>query len=86
MTEDTSCDMGMLGSIPGDIENTPNIVTEDRRLKDITSEAMDSLRVYDNIFQRDGFLCRLNEKEPGKLAVENINAPILRNIMSRCAI
>ena len=83
MTDDTSCDtdMDMSGSIPGDIEYTITILTEDKRLEDITSEALDSLKIFDNIFQRGGSVYRLKEKEPGKLAVENINVPILRSIM-----
>jgi hypothetical protein len=61
------------------------IITENRRLTDVTEDALNSLLPSDDIFQRSGSLCRLKEKEPGELVIENINAPILTEIMSRCA-
>jgi len=66
-------------------EDLPTIITEDRRLPDITNDVLHSLLPFNNLFQRGGLLCRLREREPGKLAIEDINAPILKEIMSRCA-
>jgi hypothetical protein len=37
------------------------------------------------LYQCGGRLCRLKEKEPGKLVIENVNDAILRGILSRCA-
>jgi hypothetical protein len=80
MTEDTISEP-VADSGSGDTAtDRPTILTDDRRLQDITSEALDSLlesRVGPEIFQRGGFLCRLKEKQPGKLIVENINDAIL---------
>jgi len=88
MTENAASEI-QKDSLPEDIESyRPTIYTEDRRLQDITSEALDSLLGNSDtplIFQRGGFLCRLREKEPGKLVTENINDAILRGILSRSA-
>ncbi|MFZ2470531.1 MAG: hypothetical protein WAW52_01185 [Methanothrix sp.] len=69
-------------------QDLPTIMADDRRLQDITSEALQSLQENNNtveIFQRGGFICRLKEKEPGKLVIENVNDSILRGILSRRA-
>lgn len=88
MTEGSISEM-LIDSLPEDIESyRPTIYTEDRRLEDITSEALDGLLANSEtplIFHRGGFLCRLREKEPGKLVTENLNDAILRGILSRSA-
>jgi hypothetical protein len=66
----------------------PIIQADDMRLQDMTKAALQSVqenRIRVELYQRGGRLCRLKEKEPGKLVIENVDDAILRGILSRCA-
>jgi hypothetical protein len=86
MNGDTKCET--CSNQENSASDLPIIQADDMRLQDMTKAALWSVRESRNrvgLYQCGGRLCRLKEKEPGKLVIENVNDAILRGILSRCA-
>jgi hypothetical protein len=66
----------------------PNIRTTDRQLRDISREALDALRIYNNppsLFGRGGKAVCVTAEESGRHVITDVSDRILRNRLTRAA-
>jgi hypothetical protein len=74
---------------PASVRNRlPNIRTTDRQLRDISREALDALRIYNNppsLFARSGKAVCVTTEETGRHVITDVSDRILRNRLTRSA-
>jgi len=72
----------------GDTTQLPNIQANDRQLRDLSRQALEALKLFNNppsLFSRSGRAVCITQEESGRHVIHDVSDPILRNRMTRSA-